>query len=170
HPPRITRSINSTVPTQIIHRQNELAFLHEAFFAFHVVYLDGRKHPPVDEARRITWYGHSTGRWEGDTLVVDTIGPFFGSPMMNLDTRGHPMSDQLHLIERFTRTSYDTLNYELTVEDPKAFTKPWKNTRVWKLMPPDEEIMEYVCTENNKEVKEGLMNTTPSAKQPPPPK
>src|SRR5437763_5743199 len=86
-----TRSMNSPVPTQIIHRPNELAFLHEAFFAFHVVYLDGRKHPSAEDARQTTWYGHSIGRWEGDTLVVDTVGPFFGSPMMNLDTRCHPM-------------------------------------------------------------------------------
>lgn len=165
-----TRSMNSPVPTQIIQRLNEIAFLHEAFFAFHVVYMDGRKHPSAEDARQTTWYGHSVGHWEGDTLVIDTAGPFFGSPMMNLDTRGHPMSDQLHLVERFTRTNNDTLNYEITVEDPKAFTRPWKNTRVWKLMPADEEIMEYACTENNKEVKEGLVNTNPTEKQPPPPK
>jgi hypothetical protein len=165
-----TRSMNSPIPTQIIHRPNEIVFLHEAFFAFHVAYLDGRKHPAAEDVRQTTWYGHSIGRWEGDTLVVDTVGPFFGAPMMNLDTRGHPVSDQLHLVERFTRPSYDTLNYEITVADPKAFTSSWKNTRVWKLMPAADEIMEYVCTENNKEVKEGLMNTTPSEKQPPPPK
>ena len=80
------------------------------------------------------------------------------------------MSDQLHLVERFTRTDFDTLSYEVTVEDPKAFTRPFKNTRTWKLMAPREEIMEYACTENNKEVNEGLVNTKPSEKQPPPPK
>jgi hypothetical protein len=164
------RSMNSPVPSQIVQTPREVVFLHEAFFVFHVVYLDGRPHPTAADARQTTWYGHSVGHWEGDTLVVDTVGPFFGSPKMNLDTRGHPMSDQLHLVERFTRTDFDTLSYEVTVEDPKAFTKSFKNTRTWKLMAPREEIMEYACTENNKEVNEGLVNTKPSEKQPPPPK
>jgi len=101
-------------------------------------------------------------------MVIDTVGPFFGSSMMILDTRGHPMSDQLHLVERFTRPDHDTLGDEITVEDPKTYTKPWKNTRVWKLMPASEEIMEYACAENNKEVREGLISTKPSEKQKPP--
>jgi hypothetical protein len=64
------------------------------------------------------------------------------------------MSDQLHVVERFQRIDATHLGYEVTVEDPKVFTKPWKNVRTWVLMPPDEEILEYVCTENNKEVEE----------------
>ncbi len=151
------RSMNSPVPTQIVQRPEELIFLHEAFFAFHVVYLDGRKHPTEDEAPETTWYGHSVGHWEGDTLVIDTVGPFFGSPKMILDTRGHAVSEKLHIMERFTRPDRDHLNYEVTIDDPKAFTKPWKNTRTWVLMPKNEEILEYVCTENNKEVNEGLI-------------
>jgi hypothetical protein len=165
-----TRSQNSPTLTQIVQTPTQLVFLHESFFVFHVVYLDGRKHPTFDEARETLWYGHSVGRWEGNTMVIDTVGPFFGSPMMILDTRGHPMSDQLHLVERFTRPDHDTLGYEITVEDPKAFTKPWKNTRVWKLMPANEEVMEYACQENNKEVREGLVSTKPSEKQKPPDK
>ena len=150
-----TRSMNSPVPTQIVQTPAEIVFLHESMFAFHVVYMDSRPHPTAEESRQTNWYGHSTGRWDGDALVVDTAGPFFGSPMQLLDTRGHPMSDQLHLVERFQRIDANHLAYEVTVEDAKAFTKPWKNTRVWTLMPPGEEIMEYVCTENNKEVNEG---------------
>jgi hypothetical protein len=151
------RSMNSPVPTQIVQRPEELVFLHEAFFAFHVVYLDGRRHPAEDEALETTWYGHSVGHWEGDTMVVDTVGPFFESPKMILDTRGHGVSGKLHIIERFTRPDTGHLNYEVTVDDPKAFTRPWKNTRTWILMPKGEEILEYVCTENNKEVNEGLI-------------
>jgi hypothetical protein len=160
-----TRSQNSPTLTQIVQTPKELAFLHESFFVFHVVYLDGRRHPTFEEARETMWYGHSVGHWEKDTMVIDTVGPFFGSPMMILDTRGHPMSDQLHLVERITRTDRDTLAYEITVEDPKAFTRPWKNNRIWKLMPASEEIMEYACAENNKEVREGLISTKPSEKQ-----
>jgi hypothetical protein len=146
--------MNAPVPTQIVQTPKQVVFLHESMFAFHVVYLDGRRHPTPDEAGETTWYGHSVGRWEGDTLVVDTVGPFFGSPKQLLDTRGHPMSDELHVVERFQRVDATHLAYEVTVEDPKAFTKPWSNVRTWVLMPPDEEILEYVCTENNKEVEE----------------
>ena len=144
-------------PAKIVETPKELVFLHEAFFAFHVVYLDGRPHPSEDDARQTTWYGHSVGHWEGDTMVIDTVGPFFESPKIILDTRGHAVGENLHIIERFTRTDASHMTYEVTIDDPKAFTKPWKNTRTWVLMPADEEIMEYVCTENNKEVNEGLI-------------
>jgi hypothetical protein len=153
NPMGYTRSINAPVPTQIVQTPTQLVFLHESMFAFHVVYLDGRKHPSADDARETTWYGHSVGHWEGDTMVIDTVGPFFASPRMLLDTRGHPVSEDLHLIERFRRVDLNHLSYEVTVEDPKAFTKSWKNTRTFVLM-PNEEILEYVCTENNKEVEE----------------
>ena len=90
-------------------------------------------------------------------MVIDTVGPFFESPKMILDTRGHAVSEKLHIMERFTRTDATHMNYEVTIDDPKVFTKAWKNTRVWVLMPKNEEIMEYICTENNKEVNEGLI-------------
>ena len=133
------RSMNSPIPTQITQSPKELVFLHEAFFAFHVVYLDGRPHPSEEDARQTTWYGHSVGHWEGDTMVIDTVGPFFESPKMILDTRGHAVSEKLHIIERFRRTDMDHMNYEVTIDDPKSFAKPWKNTRTWILMPADEE-------------------------------
>ena len=158
NPMGYTRSRNAPVPTQIVATPTQVVFLHESMFAFHVVYLDGRPHPGED-ARQTTWYGHSTGRWDGDTLVIDTVGPFFASPMMILDTRGHPVSSQAHFVERFSRPDYDSLAYEIIVDDPISYAKPFKNTRVWKLMPASEEIMEYVCTENNKEVKEGLISS-----------
>jgi len=154
NPMGYTRSMNAPVPSKIVQTTKEIVFLHESMFAFHVVYMDGRKHPTPEESRQTNWYGHSTGQWEGDTLVVDTVGPFFGSPMQLLDTRGHPMSDSLHVIERYQRTNWNHMSYEVTIDDPKTFTKPWKNVRTWVLMPAGEEIMEYVCTENNKEVNE----------------
>ena len=154
YPMGYTRSMNAPVPSKIVQTPQEIVFLHESMFAFHVVYMDGRPHPSADDARETTWYGHSVGRWDGDTLVIDTVGPFFASPKMLLDTAGHPVSENLHLIERLTRTDATHLTYEVTVDDPKVFTKPWKNTRTWVLMPKGEEIMEYVCTENNKEVEE----------------
>ena len=154
NPMGYTRSMNAPVATQIIQTPNEIVFLHESMFAFHVVYLDGRPHPTADEAKETTWYGHSVGHWEGDTLVVDTVGPFFATPKMLLDTRGHPVSEDLHVVERFHRIDATHLGYEVTVSDPKMYTKPFTNIRTWVLMPKSEEILEYVCTENNKEVEE----------------
>ncbi|HEX5226556.1 MAG TPA: hypothetical protein VFW44_02550 [Bryobacteraceae bacterium] len=154
NPMGYTRSMNAPVATEIVQTPKEVVFLHESMFAFHVVYLDGRKHPTPDEAIETMWYGHSTGKWDGDTLVVDTVGPFFATPKMLLDTRGHPVSDQLHVVERFHRIDATHLGYEVTVEDPKMYTKPFTNVRTWVLMPKSEEVLEYVCTENNKEVEE----------------
>ncbi|HTW67834.1 MAG TPA: hypothetical protein VME17_24635 [Bryobacteraceae bacterium] len=154
NPMGYTRSMNAPVPTQIVQTPTEIVFLHESMFAFHVVYLDGRRHPTPDEALETMWYGHSVGHWEGDTLVVDTVGPFFATPKMLLDSRGHPVSDQLHVVEHFRRMDATHLSYEVTVDDPKMYTKPFSNVRTWVLMPKSEEILEYVCTENNKEVDE----------------
>ena len=109
---------------------------------FRTVYMDGRAHP----ANLLpTYLGHSTGRWEGDTLVIDTVG--FGDHFwMNRD--GLPHTTQLHLIERLTRTDMDTLNYEVTVDDPGAYTAPWTSgyTLGWTR---GNELFEYMCQENN---------------------
>ncbi len=154
NPMGYTRSMNAPVATEIVQTPKELVFLHESMFAFHVVYLDGRPHPTPDEALETFWYGHSVGHWEGDTMVVDTVGPFFATPRMLLDTAGHPVSENLHIVERFHRIDATHLGYEVTVDDPKMYTKPFTNVRTWVLMPKSEEVLEYVCTENNKEVEE----------------
>lgn len=96
NPMGYTRSMNAPVPTQIVQTPTEVVFLHESMFAFHVVYLDGRAHPTFDEAKETLWYGHSVGHWDGDTLVVDTVGflpGFLNTPLRN--------SHQLHVVERF---------------------------------------------------------------------
>lgn len=107
------------------------------------IFMDGRKHP---EDPSPTWYGHSIGRWEGDTLVVDTIGL---NTRFWLDTGGTPHTEQLHLVERYTRSDFNTLRREVTVEDPGAFTRPFTVTFTARLGTPDSEIMEYICIENN---------------------
>jgi hypothetical protein len=86
-------------------------------------------------------------KWEGDTLVIDVVGM---NGLTSLDTQGHPHSDQLHLVERLRRTGPDTMSYEVTVDDPKAYTAPWKQSRVFRLK-PGLELMEYVCLENEKD-------------------
>ena len=115
---------------------------------FRTIYMDGRPHP---ENLELTYYGHSIGYWEEDTLVVDTIG--FNERFW-IEKQGLPHTDKLHLTERFTRTDYKTLKYEVTIDDAGAYTRPWS---AGFLLGWDEgrESFEYVCQENN--VAESLM-------------
>jgi hypothetical protein len=146
-PQGLTRSMNSPFPMEIFQSPGKVAFLYEAWNVFHVVPI-GRPHPKDPDP---TWMGNSVAKWDGDTLVVDSIA---FNDKTNMDTVGHPHSDQMHVVERFTRTDATHMGYEVTIEDPKTFTKPWKNTRVFTLR-PDWEIMEYSCEENNKDFNEG---------------
>ena len=116
--------------------------LSEDVVAVRQVFLDGRGHP---KDLNPTWMGHSIGRWEGDTLVVDTVG-MNDKSWLNI----YPHTEQLHLIERYRRTDFAHLQVEITIEDPGAFTKPWTIHSVWNLA-PGEEIGEYICSENNRD-------------------
>jgi hypothetical protein len=107
------------------------------------IFMDGRKHP-VDPSP--TWYGHSIGHWEGPTLVVDTIGL---NDKFWLDGSGIQHTEQLHLVERWTRTDYSTMKREVTIDDPGAFTRPFNVTYTARLGTPESEILEYICIENN---------------------
>jgi hypothetical protein len=111
---------------------------------FHQIYLDGRPHPADPNP---AWYGHSIGHWDGDTLVVDRVG--FDSRVW-LDQESHPHSDKLHIIERYHRPDLGHLEIEITVEDPGVLAKPWTQKRVTDLA--NEEIFEFICTENNRDV------------------
>jgi hypothetical protein len=147
-PTGYVRTTNAPFPMEIEQRPGRLIFLYEMNNNFHVVFTDGRGHPPDLDA---SWAGHSIGKWEGDTLVVDTIG-FNGKTQ--LDTEGHPHSDQLHVVERFTMTDAAHFTYELTIDDPKAYAHSWKNVRTFTRL-PKYELLEYSCNENNKDVTEG---------------
>jgi Carboxypeptidase regulatory-like domain len=108
------------------------------------IYLDGRAHP---KDWNPTWMGHAVGRWEGDTLVVDTVGyndkSWFGLP-------GIPHTEQLHVVERIRRPDLGHLEVEVDIEDPGAFTSVWKRT-VSATLAPGEDIMEFICAENNRD-------------------
>jgi len=110
--------------------------------SYRVIYMDGREHP---RDLRPSYFGHSVGHWEGDTLVVDTVGMNERS-WMNRD--GLPHTDRLHLVERFSRPDFNTLEYQVTLEDPGAYTAPWTSgyTLGWRA---GEEMFEYICQENN---------------------
>jgi len=111
---------------------------------FHQIYLDGRGHPADPNP---AWYGHSIGHWEGDTLVVDRVA---FDPRVWLDVESHPHSDKLHIIERYRRPDLGHLDIEITVDDPGVLAKPWTQKRVADLA--NEEIYEFICTENNRDV------------------
>ena len=116
--------------------------LAEDVVAVRQVFLDGRTHP---KDLNPTWMGHSIGHWEGDVLVIDTVG-MNDKSWLNI----YPHTEQLHLIERYHRTDLAHLQVDITIEDPGAFTKPWTIHSVWNLA-PGEEIGEYVCNENNRD-------------------
>ena len=113
--------------------------------SYRQIFMDGRKHPDDPDP---TWYGHSVGHFEGDTLVVDTVG--FNDKFW-FDFRGHPHTEKLHTIERYTRTDLGTMVIETTIDDPGAYSKPFKVTFTARLR-PGEELMEYICQENNQDV------------------
>jgi len=144
----LMRSVGGPHPVQIVQNDKYISFLWEQNSWFHVTPIDGRPHPKDPEP---TWFGNSVGHWEGDTLVIDTIA-FNGKT--RLDTNGHPHSDQLHTIERYTRPELGHIDYVVTIDDPKVYTKRWDSVRRFTLR-PDWEIMEYSCEENNKDIYEG---------------
>ena len=149
-----TRAMGTAYPLEIIQTPKRLAYLFESNNVFHVIPTDGRKLP--DRADPL-WLGRSVGRYEGDTLIIDTTG-FNGQTW--LDTAEHPSSDQLRVTERLRHIDADHLEYEVTFDDPKTYTKPFKNTRVWSRMNHGEELMEWWCMENNKDLLEGHLSPT----------
>ena len=108
------------------------------------IYTDGRSHP---EGYPVTAMGHSVGRWDGDTLVVDTVGI---DEVTWMDDAGTPHSDALHVVERLRRVNHDTLEIEFRFEDPKAFTKPWTAKKVYKLTPDWQYIPGFTCEDRFK--------------------
>jgi hypothetical protein len=125
-----------------------LYFLFEGnIHSFRQIFMDGRPHPEPEELDP-TWYGHSIGHWEGDTLVIDTIG---FNELFWFDFLGHPHTEQLHVVERYTRTSYGTLENVTTVIDPGAYAKPF-TIRHEATLRDGWDLMEYICNENNQDV------------------
>lgn len=108
--------------------------------SYRQVFMDGRSHPTDLNP---SWYGHSVGRWEGDTLVIDTVG--FNDKFW-FDFRGHPHTERLHTVERYTRPDYGTLVNAITIDDPGAYAKPFTVTFSAHLFEGD--IIEYICQEN----------------------
>ena len=120
------------------------------------IYTDGRPHPADLQP---TWMGHSIGKWDGDTFVVDTVGI---SDVNWLDRMGHPHSDKLHLIERFRRVDDKTLQLNLTIDDPIAYTKTWDATPRTFRIRPDARAGEAICEDMFENEAFGLHPVLPS--------
>jgi hypothetical protein len=131
-------------PWRIVQTPTHIFFLFEGnIHSFRQIFMNA-KHPEDPDP---TWYGHSIGSWDGDTLVVDTIG--FNDKFW-FDFKGHPHTEQLHTIERYTRTDLGTLQNKVTIIDPGAYSKPFTVTFDARLR-PHEELMEYICQENQQD-------------------
>jgi hypothetical protein len=155
----IPRSITGPFAQQWVQTPSQLVILYEWFRTFRVVPLDGRPHPKDLDP---TWFGDSVGRWEGDTLLIDTIGLRAWTldetvrelPNRNPNTKqpefaGRWHSDALHVIERVTYKTPTVASYDITIDDPKIFTKPW----TWNssmTFHPTWKLLEMICEENNR--------------------
>jgi hypothetical protein len=134
-------------PWRIVQTPTHIFFLFEAnIHSYRQIFMDGRKHPADPDP---TWYGHSIGRFEGETLVVDTVG--FNDKFW-FDFKGHPHTERLHIIERYTRKDHTTLVNQITIDDPGAYSRPFTVTFTAELAPAGDELMEYICQENNQDV------------------
>jgi hypothetical protein len=136
-------------PRKIVQTPKLILIIYEANYGLRYIYTDGRKLPPQGEPQP-WWYGYSVGRWDGDTLIVETnnlrgaeSGPFDGW----LDVRGSPYSEQAKFTERFRRPIFGKLEINITVDDPKSYTKPF-TVRINQRFVADEEPIEAVCNEN----------------------
>jgi hypothetical protein len=130
-------------PRKIIQTPDVILIIYEANSGLRQIFTDGRPLPGKDAEP--WWYGYSVGKWEGDTLVVETTG-FIEN--IWLDVRGSPLTTSGKVIERFRRTNYGNLEIEITIDDPKAYTKPW-TVKVNQRIYPDTELIEFICEERD---------------------
>lgn len=147
-PPGMPRIMVATYPIEILQTARQVTIIAEWSSQVRRIFTDGRKMPPDDELD-VTFNGYSVGRWEGQTLVVETRGirgdtSFDASPLQH--------SDQMTVSERIRQVDADTLQAVITVTDPVAFTRPWVVTRHYRRAAPEQQILEYICEENNRDV------------------
>ena len=143
-PPGGPRSMATPYPAEIVQSNDRILIVFEGGgHVWREIHMDGRDHP---EDVNPTYFGHSIGKWEGDTLVIDTIGY---NEKTWLDYSGTMHTDQLHTIEYITRPMQEKLHYKVTIDDPGAFNAPW--TAEWDILWSEgQELQDYVCQENNK--------------------
>lgn len=138
--PGVPRAVYQPFPFQIVQGTNKIMMVHEFASAVRTIHLDKVRPPPTD-----TWMGHSVGRWDGKTLVIDVTG--FNDQTW-FDRSGNFHSDALHVVERFTPIDLNHMRYEATIEDPKVFTRPWKiSMPLYRRIEPNSQLLEFKCPE-----------------------
>jgi hypothetical protein len=138
-PPGVPRIALMPRPFEIVKASNRILFVYEGgAHVWRQVWMDGRAHPKDPNPN---WLGDSIGHWEGDTLVVDTTG--FNDKTW-LDDAGHPHTERLHVIEKYTRASASTMNYEVVIDDPGAYTRPWTSRNSFSFIPGGK-LAEDIC-------------------------
>ena len=153
--PGVPRATYMPFPFQILQSQKHIMLIHEYAGAVRTIYMTDQTEAPAD-----SWMGWSNGRWEGETLVVDTKG---FNDLSWFDRSGNFHSDALHVVERFTARSADTLNYEATIEDPKVFTRPFKiSMPLYRRVEPNAQILEFRCVEFVEDLLYGKLRKQPS--------
>ncbi len=130
---------------KVVQTPDVLVFLYESRTIYRQVFTDGR---PLPKDAQPTWMGYSIGHWDKDTFVVETIGQ---NGKTWLDMRGLPGTESLKVIERYSRPTIGTINIDVTIDDPMAYTKPWSVKLSWKLV-PDTDLIESICEENSRDL------------------
>ena len=143
----IPRASISGVPFQIVQSPARIAFLYELMWTFRSIPVDGRRMPAAPEP---SFFGTPVGRWDGDVFVIESAG--FKEEQSWLDDDAHPHSEAMTVVERWWRPDFDHLAHEVTVTDPKYYTRPFTFDRVFEHMPPGQELIEYACNENNRDL------------------
>lgn len=144
-------------PVQFVQTPGQLVILYEWDHFFRVIPTDGRKQ--VDDPDPLQSLGYSVGKWEGDTLVVDVVGL---SDYTWIDGNAGIHTDALHIVEHYTMLDSDSISYEATLEDSKAWKQPWHVHAVLKRRPANDKLMEYNCAENNKAEDHATGNNPPN--------
>jgi hypothetical protein len=153
--PGVPRATYQPYPFQIVQTPTHVLVAYEFASATRTIYIDGKDEAPFD-----TWMGHSNGRWEGDTLVVE-VGNF--NDQTWFDRAGNFHSEELKVVERYTPTSPNSLLYEATITDPKVFTRPWKiSMPLYRRLETNMQLLEYKCVEFAEELMYGHLRKRPS--------
>jgi hypothetical protein len=147
-PQGVPKVLLAPAPWRIVQTRNIVFFVHEAFNLWWQAFMDGREFAAHADVTP-TWHGYSTAKWDGDALVIDSRG-FNGKVW--LDQLGKPSTEALHVTTRFQRKDFGHMDIQITIDDPKAYTKPW-GTTVQVALVPDTELMEFICLENEKDTR-----------------
>jgi hypothetical protein len=142
----IPRHNASGLPFEVLQGADKVVFMYWYSYFRLVPFRPGLKHSEDPDP---SFFGEEIGRWEGDTLVIDSIA--FKEERVWIDENANPISDAMHVVERWTRPDFDHIHVDMVIDDPKFYTRPFTYARTWVLGTPDEQIQEYSCSENNKD-------------------